>query len=257
MIRLVLPLLFLASPALAADLVPCQTSVRGERIEFFYDPESPGLKESLSLRERLLGGQGEITCPGLVTLRALTPELSDADRAPFCLQWDKGNGTYLGYDLGPRDAWLTCRTAGKSFCERVNRSKEAAGRWGAAVSGLAVDAGVETAMHAAGVISVQGPAATIGQSLVGLGATAVQGVGAGAAIGAATGKDLKSTVGGAVVGAGTGAMFKNGEKGKDARKGGAVGAVVGAGAAAVTGKSVLKGAAVGAGTGALIGEATH
>lgn len=35
---------------------------------------------------------------------------------------------------------------------------------------------------------------------------------AGAAIGAATGKDLKSTVGGAVVGAGTGAMFKNGDK---------------------------------------------
>ena len=80
---------------------------------------------------------------------------------------------------------------------------------------------------------------------------------AGAAIGAATGKDLKSTVGGAVVGAGTGAMFKNGDKGKAARKGGAVGAAVGAGAAAVTGKSVLKGAAVGAGTGALIGEATH
>jgi hypothetical protein len=80
---------------------------------------------------------------------------------------------------------------------------------------------------------------------------------AGAAIGAATGKDLKSTVGGAVVGAGTGAMFKNGGKGKAARKGGAVGAAVGAGAAAVTGKSVLKGAAVGAGTGALIGEATH
>jgi hypothetical protein len=80
---------------------------------------------------------------------------------------------------------------------------------------------------------------------------------AGAAIGAATGKDLKSTVGGAVVGAGTGAMFKNGDKGKAARKGGPVGAAVGAGAAAVTGKSVLKGAAVGAGTGALIGEATH
>lgn len=80
---------------------------------------------------------------------------------------------------------------------------------------------------------------------------------AGAAIGAATGKDLKSTVGGAVVGAGTGAMFKNGDKGEAARKGGAVGAAVGAGAAAVTGKSVLKGAAVGAGTGALIGEATH
>jgi len=36
-----------------------------------------------------------------------------------------------------------------------------------------------------------------------------------------------------------------------------VGAAVGAGAAALTGKSVLKGAAVGAGSGALIGEATH
>ncbi|CCJ80642.1 hypothetical protein BN134_1360 [Cronobacter dublinensis 1210] len=35
------------------------------------------------------------------------------------------------------------------------------------------------------------------------------------------------------------------------------GAVVGAGVAAATGKSVLKGAAVGAGAGGVIGEATH
>lgn len=60
-----------------------------------------------------------------------------------------------------------------------------------------------------------------------------------------------------MVGAGTGAMLKGGKTGKAARKGGAVGAVVGAGAAAATGKSVLKGAAVGAGTGSLIGQATH
>lgn len=80
---------------------------------------------------------------------------------------------------------------------------------------------------------------------------------AGAAIGGATGKDLKSTVGGAVIGGGTGAMFKHGNTGKAARKGGAIGAAVGGVAAAATGNSVLKGAAVGAGGGALIGEATH
>jgi len=79
----------------------------------------------------------------------------------------------------------------------------------------------------------------------------------GATIGAVAGKSVKSTVGGAVVGAGTGAMFKNGEKGKAARKGGVIGAAVGAGAAAVTGNSVLKGAALGAGAGGLVGEATR
>jgi len=36
-----------------------------------------------------------------------------------------------------------------------------------------------------------------------------------------------------------------------------MGAAVGAGAAAITGKSVLKGAAIGAGAGGMIGEATH
>ena len=64
-------------------------------------------------------------------------------------------------------------------------------------------------------------------------------------------------MGGAIIGAGTGAMLKKGDKGKAARKGGVAGAVVGAGVAAATGKSVLKGAAVGAGAGGVIGEATH
>lgn len=184
MFRYVLPFLALGAPAMAEDLVSCQTSLRGADQQFFYDAESPGLAENQSLRERLVGARGKITCPGLVTLRAFTPELTDAERAPFCLQWDGELGTYIGYDLGERDAWLTCRTTRKAFCERVNRSKQAAARWGGAAKDLAMEAGTETVLQASGVVAVQGPASIIGEQLVGLGISAVQGVGVGAALGA-------------------------------------------------------------------------
>lgn len=184
MFRYILPLLALGSPAVAEDLVSCQTSMRGENQQFHYDAESPGLAENSSLRERLVGSRGKITCPGLVTLRAFTPELTDVDRAPFCLQWDGKLKTYVGYDLGERDAWLTCRTTRKAFCERVNRSKQAAARWGGAAKDLAMEAGTETVMQASGVVAVQGPASVIGEQLVGLGIMAVEGVGVGAALGA-------------------------------------------------------------------------
>lgn len=65
---------------------------------------------------------------------------------------------------------------------------------------------------------------------------------AGAAVGALSGKSVRSTVQGAVVGGGIGAMTEHGDKGKAARTGGAIGAAVGAGAAAVSGNSVLQGA---------------
>lgn len=187
MARFSLPLLLAllsGGAAHAGDLVTCQTSLRGEVQEFAYDPDSPALKESRGLREKLANATGEITCPGLVTLRALTPELSDADRGPFCLQWDGKLNTYLGYDLGARDAYLTCRTARKQFCQRVNASKQAAGKLGQAAKGLAVDAGTEAVLSAAGGTAVQGPATLIAEHLISLGATAVQGVGATAAIGA-------------------------------------------------------------------------
>lgn len=188
MIRLAgaaLAVLVLVSAAPAAELERCRTSIAGEVLDFAYDPDRPALKDSLSLRERLIGARGAITCPGLVTLRALTPELTDAERAPFCLQWDGDRETYIGYDIGERDAWLGCRTAKRRFCERVQRSKDAATRWGSAAKDLAVAAGTETALHAAGVVSVQGPAAVIGEKLVALGASALSGVSVPAAVGAA------------------------------------------------------------------------
>lgn len=172
-------------PAQAADLSICDTSIRGEALRFAYDPEVPGLKDSLSLREKLYGHAGAITCPGLVTLRALTPDLTDAERGPFCLQWDGKARTYLGADLGPRDGWLTCRTARRSFCQKVNKSRDAAAVWGRTAADLAVQAGSETVLHAAGVVSVKGPAAVIGEKLVGLGATALAGSGGTVVLGAA------------------------------------------------------------------------
>ncbi|VFS57158.1 Uncharacterised protein [Raoultella planticola] len=79
----------------------------------------------------------------------------------------------------------------------------------------------------------------------------------GPAVGALSGKNVRSTVQGAVVGGGIGAMTEHGDKGKAARTGGAIGAAVGAGAAAVTGNSVLQGAALGAGAGGMIGKASR
>lgn len=182
---LTLPLFALGLPAQAQDLVTCNTSMRGEAVSFAYDPASEGLQDSLTLRQKLAGMRDEaVTCPGLVTLRAFTPEMTDADRAPFCLQWDRKLGTYIGYDLGDRDNFLTCRTAKKQFCQRVNSSKQTAGRWAGMTKDLAVDAGTETLLHASGAVAVKGPAAVIGEQLVGIGATAVEGVGIGAALGA-------------------------------------------------------------------------
>lgn len=129
--RTLLPLLLAlaaAGPAAAGALQGCTTSIRGETRHFVYDPDSRALRDSRSMREWLLGRHGEITCPGLVTLRALTPEIDDTARAPFCLQWDAKAHSYTGFAEGARDAWMTCRKPSKSFCQRVNASAAAAGR---------------------------------------------------------------------------------------------------------------------------------
>lgn len=120
-------LLILPAPAMA-ELVSCQTSIRGKTYEFRYDPGNAALKESRSLREKIFGEKGEVSCPALVTLRAITPELNDAQRAPFCLQWDAKRETYLGYDRGDRDAYGICRKPSRSICQRLTGSAETAGK---------------------------------------------------------------------------------------------------------------------------------
>ncbi|TQS73122.1 hypothetical protein ERN12_04950 [Rhodobacteraceae bacterium] len=109
-----------------AELQSCQTSIGGDLVQFKYDADNPELGDGPGLKARIFGNRGEVTCPGLVTLRALTPELDDAGRAPFCLQWDKKDETYLGYAQGERDGFGHCVTPSRSFCERVNGSAKAA-----------------------------------------------------------------------------------------------------------------------------------
>lgn len=161
----------LLAPGVArAELVRCETSIRGETLGFVYDPDNGALKDSRSTREKLFGPRGEITCPGLVTLRALTPELDDAARADFCLQWDGKAGTYLGYAPGKRDAFLTCRKPSRSFCERVNGSATAAGRILGNSVGLAQDMQAKAEALPGGAVVLQGRGEQIGPGLVRLGA---------------------------------------------------------------------------------------
>lgn len=169
----------LAGMAEAGDLTRCDTSIRGEVQSYVYDAESPALKDSLSLREWLYGDRGAVTCPGLVTLRVLTPELNDTERGPFCLQWDRKAASYIGYAEGPRDAWMTCKKPSRSFCERVNASKAAAGRLTNQAAGYVFASGVQAMQSPSpGAAIFQGPGALIGERLVELGASAVSGVSA-------------------------------------------------------------------------------
>jgi hypothetical protein len=117
----------LAAPdrALAAPEA-CLSSIAGREVALLYDSADPQLKENRSARERLFGGRGRITCPGFVTLREMTPGLSDAERTPFCLTYDREAGTYSGFAVGPRDAWLGCRRPERGLCRHVNATADTA-----------------------------------------------------------------------------------------------------------------------------------
>ena len=180
----ILFVLLVPGTGLAESLAECTTSVRGTVQDYIYDAESPALKDSRSMQQKLLGRYGQVTCPGLVTLRVLTPELTDADRAPFCLQWDRREKTYLGYAEGARDGWLGCKRPARSFCERVNGSKAAAVTLAAKAAGYAIGAGIKSAVSPGGALVMQGPAAAISGKLLELGAVAASGVSAPVALGA-------------------------------------------------------------------------
>ena len=168
---LILAALVAAVPV-RAELVSCETSIRGEDLRFVYDPDNAALKASRSMRDRLMGARGAITCPGLVTLRAMTPELDDSARGPFCLQWDSKAKTYLGYAQGERDAWVSCRKPSRSFCERVNGSKAAAMHFAAQTGAGARDLGLAVLRDPSGAVLLQGSADAIGAQLSSWGASA-------------------------------------------------------------------------------------
>lgn len=155
--KLILALFLMLLPALAhAEARSCDTNVNGQRINLFYEPNDDQVSNNRSYREALMGRFGAVDCPGYVTLRHLTPDLTDEQRTPFCLQWDRQGKTYAGYSEGPRDAYLTCREPSRSFCERVNASVGASRQ----VAGLAQQAH-ETATVVNGATAVVQPGGAV------------------------------------------------------------------------------------------------
>ncbi|MGO4916442.1 hypothetical protein [Pseudogemmobacter sp. W21_MBD1_M6] len=122
------------APAWAAS---CTTSLNGQLRQIDYrvsqsDPTAASqfvpkqeMKGNTSVRERLFGRWGRVDCPAYLTLREFTPDLTDAERKPFCLVYDKDADTYTGFSEGARDAYLVCNDP-KTLCERVNTTKDEA-----------------------------------------------------------------------------------------------------------------------------------
>lgn len=169
----------------------CKTSIEGTISEITYDTADDAVAQNRSLSERAWAMFGNDTCPGYVTLRAMTPELTDAERGPFCLLYDPEEKTFTGFSQGERDRYLLC-TESRSFCERVNAGTDAALR----VAGLGEDATAADAAGAAADAALNGPTA------VQQGYETVRDTAAGATIITGTGAGISS----ALSSAGTAAM---------------------------------------------------
>lgn len=150
----ILFLLLILSSASHAESFKCTTSVNGKLKSLKYDISDPKLYDdkNYSMREALFSGWGDIDCPSYITLRHLTPGLSDSQRSIICLKFDKKRNTYTGIVNGERDAYLNCKIPTKTFCERVNDSKDAA----IALTGVGAGtvAGATTTAGLAGVTAV-------------------------------------------------------------------------------------------------------
>lgn len=176
MIRILALLLFLIPGSALAEAQSCTTSVTGQRVTLFFEADDEQVDANRTRREAWLGGWGEIDCPSYVTLRHLTPDLTDEQRQPFCLFWDKEAGTYAGYAEGPRDAYLRCRAPRRTFCERVNTSVQTS----MAVAGLAdapegtegLVGGVQAVTRPGGAVVLSGAGAAVQQTIASASTTA-------------------------------------------------------------------------------------
>ncbi|MCE6950545.1 hypothetical protein LAZ29_06360 [Cereibacter sphaeroides] len=176
-------LLLLAPTAAAAKPQACLTSLEGFPTALSYDSEDQEVRANRSTRERWLGGYGDITCPGYVTLRAMTPGLNDRERSVFCLQFDHESNTYTGFAEGKRDAYVHCAQPTGAFCEKVNASAETA-RKVAGAAGRVLN-GVHAVENSAGAVVLSGSTGSVSAALSNLGATALPIVSAPATLAAA------------------------------------------------------------------------
>jgi len=114
-----------AASVAAAGERTCKTSIEGIISEITYDTGDDAVAQNRSFSERAWAMFGNDTCPGYVTLRAMTPDLTDAERGPFCLLYDPEEKTFTGFSQGERDRYLLC-TESRTFCEKVNAGTDAA-----------------------------------------------------------------------------------------------------------------------------------
>ena len=101
-----LTVLGMASPAWA-EMRTCETVLNGEPLALTFDDDDDVWA---SLRDGWFN-RGT-TCPGLVVLRHLTPDLTDKERGVFCAVWDEAGGQYTGFSQARQDAYGRCRKPG-------------------------------------------------------------------------------------------------------------------------------------------------
>ena len=181
-----LTLAALGATSASAEPTLCTARINDRDTVLGYDTAEPGLSRNFSRRERLATRWGAHDCPSYVVMRALTPELSDDQRRPFCLRFDEATNSVMGYDLGERDAWGRCEARRASLCERVNHTRSVAGSLTSA-AGRGAMAGLEALPDGSGAVILSGSGNAVSSALTSLGGAAATAAGspalvAGAAI---------------------------------------------------------------------------
>jgi hypothetical protein len=198
----------MATAALASDdidMQSCTTKINGTSVSLEYDlnghPSGPNpwLYDNYTFREIFFSGWGEIDCPSAITMARLAPEFSPAERSNLCLFWDEENETFTGFGEGKRDAYGICKDT-RTVCQRVGDAKtvvadfadSAAGTAGAVLAGaagvatgassVAGAAGVSAVAHSSGAAILTGSSGYVAGSLGSLGASALAGSSAVAAV---------------------------------------------------------------------------
>lgn len=121
---LALPVAAQEKPSAEERLWTCDTSIAGEQTAINYVRDAE-FHQNVGRLERNLSGWGRISCPGYVTLREILRRNQMADDGSYCLLWDKENDSYIGAQKGARKGNALCR---KTFCQRVNGTRQAAFR---------------------------------------------------------------------------------------------------------------------------------
>jgi hypothetical protein len=150
----------------------CRTNIGSEPRHVIFDAAEENLYANYTFREIFFGGTDNITCPAFISLRLLTPGLTDVERSVFCLSYDEEQDTIIGFAEGERDAYLICSEPSVPMCDRVNATREEAlaivGLGAGATAGASVAttaAGITAVTHSSGAVILTGSSGYIAGTL--------------------------------------------------------------------------------------------